>query len=150
MGTERECRPVICTTSWYTRLPTDFVRVGISRGVPRRHPASYRRYRPLYPGPWLDAPTDKFIRLYETEVLGVLDADCVLQDLVRIGNGAPVALLCFERCGTSDGWCHRALVSRWFEREVGLSIFEYGFEELGCGARHPMLAPSNGCDSSAG
>ena len=140
MSAELNRPPVIVTASWYTKLPMEFVRVGISRGVPRRHPPGYRRYPPLQPGPWLDALTGEFLRRYETEVLGALDVDRVLRDLARIGGEAPVALLCFERCGSSDGWCHRALVSRYFEREAGLQVNEYGFEALGCGERHPMLA----------
>lgn len=132
----------IVTASWHTRLPSSFVRIGISRGAPRRHPAGYRRYPRLHPGPWLDAPDYEFVRRYEDEILGVLDVNRVLADLHRIGGGAPVALLCFERCGTSDGWCHRAVVSQYFEREAGLQVYEYGFEALGCGTAHPMRAPN--------
>lgn len=133
--------PTIVTASWYSALPKEFVRVGVSRGAPRRHPAGYRRYPPLYPGPWYGSVSDhEYVRRYEHEVLARLDPRHVLADLRRIGAGAPTALLCFERPGTGDGWCHRSLVVAWLDRELGLAVPEYGHEHLPPG-QHPMLPP---------
>jgi hypothetical protein len=38
------------TASWFTKLPDDHQRIGISRSTPRRMPAGYRIYRKLAPG----------------------------------------------------------------------------------------------------
>ena len=51
------------TSSWFAALPLTFVRVGVSRSVPRNIGAGYRRIRLLEPGPWLDAVPDEFCRL---------------------------------------------------------------------------------------
>lgn len=47
--------PLIKTASWATKLPDDHLRVGISRGTPRRLPAGYRVFRSLAPGPWFNS-----------------------------------------------------------------------------------------------
>lgn len=43
----------IKTVSWFAPLADDHIRVGISRGTPRRFPAGFRTYRKLreIPGP---------------------------------------------------------------------------------------------------
>ena len=131
--------PQIVTASWSTDLPPAFVRVGISRGAPRGHPAGYRRYRPLYPGPWSHSATaEDYVRRYDAEVLAPLDARNVIADLRRLGSGAPIALLCFERPGTSDGWCHRSLAAMWLAQALGRPVAEFGFAHLPQG-EHPML-----------
>lgn len=133
------CVPRIMTAAWSTELPDDVVRIGISRGPPRRHPAGYRMYRCLAPGPWFRSlSTDAYLDRYN-EILARLDAHEVVRDLVRISGGRQLALLCFERPAAHDGWCHRALVARWIKRETGIEVLEYGFEHLGGGDRHPML-----------
>ena len=138
----------IVTASWFTALPSHYVRVGISRGTPRAHPAGYRRYRTLAPGSWFNSvPDEEYVRRYTAEVLAPLSSKALIADLLRISGGSPVALLCFERCQTDDGWCHRGLVARYLEHEAGLQIHEYGFDHLGYGVKHPMLPPHLLCGS---
>ena len=52
-----------------------------------------------------------------------------------------MAMHCFERPGTSDGWCHRALTARWLSTSLGIEVPEFGYEHL-AQAEHPMLPPS--------
>lgn len=133
--------PMIVTASWYTILPADFVRVGISRGAPRGHPAGYRRYTPLCPGAWFNSvPDEEYVRRYDAEILARLDSSQVVRDLQRISAGAPIALLCFERPQTDDGWCHRSLVAKWIGSSLGRTVPERGYELMRQG-EHPMLPP---------
>jgi len=48
---------LIKTASWFTPLPDDHIRIGISRGVPRfsKIGKGYRVYRRLAPGPWFNS-----------------------------------------------------------------------------------------------
>ncbi len=133
----------ITTAAWSTELPEDVVRIGISRGPPRGHPKGYRMYRALAPGPWFaSAAAETYVQRYNDEILAGLNARDVVGDLLRISRGQPLALLCFERPFTDDGWCHRALAARWIMQETGIKVFEHGFENAGCGNRHPMLPAS--------
>ena len=61
----------IKTSSWFTKLPADHCRIGISRGTPSAQKAPYRNYRQLTPGPWFKtcATPQEYVRLYYSEVL---------------------------------------------------------------------------------
>ncbi|HXP75974.1 MAG TPA: hypothetical protein VN823_17655 [Stellaceae bacterium] len=88
-------RPLIKTASWATKLPDDHLRVGISRGVPRRLPAGYRVYRALAPGPWFNSVgIEEYYHLYRTEILGPLDPRLIADALLALGNGRVPVLLC--------------------------------------------------------
>ena len=43
------------TASWFAKLPDGYMRMGISRGVPRGMPAGFRRYTNLNPGTWFNS-----------------------------------------------------------------------------------------------
>ena len=132
---------MIKTSSWFQPLPPDHLRVGISRSVPRRFPAGYRRYTKLNPGPWFNSvPVDEYIRLYNAEVLDRLDPEGVMRDLMRVADGRIPVLCCFERPHTGT-WCHRSLVAQWFERELGLRVPELGYESS---SEHPLRPSSRG------
>lgn len=121
----------ILTSSWFTQLPPDHLRVGISRGVPWRGlQPGFRMYRKLAPGDWLRAPDFTARYLHQ---LAQLDARQVLDELLARANGKVPCLVCFERVG-SGAWCHRAMVAEWFERELGLQVAELGFEDQA----HPL------------
>lgn len=131
--------PQIWTSCWSAKLPDDIVRIGIGRGVPRRFPAGYKRFPPLYPGAWFRSVSEaEYVRLYSAEVLSHLDPHQLVTNLLRISGQRPLALLCFERCGI-DGWCHRGLVAIHISNGTGLKVREYGFD--GSGKSHPMLPP---------
>jgi len=130
--------PQIWTSCWSAKLPVDIVRIGISRGT-RGQSAGYRRYPRLFPGAWFQTASDaEFVRLYDTEVLSLLDPQQLVIDLLHISGQRPMALLCFEVCGGGE-WCHRGLVALHIYRGTGLHVREYGFDGVGPG--HPMLPP---------
>ena len=131
-------RPRIVTASWSSDLPADYCRIGVSRGPPRRQ-RGYRRYLCLVPGDWMWTAGDReFVERYEVQ-LATLDPDKVVADLAMISAGHPVALLCFERVGTSDCWCHRSLIARWLNRTLRIEVVEFGY--VGMGNDHPLLPP---------
>jgi hypothetical protein len=89
-------KPTIVTSCWSATLPPDYAPIGISRGVPRRR-SGYRRYRALEPGAWFTsvAPAE-FVRRYNQEVLGVLRAEDVVEQLLELAGDRIPALLCWE------------------------------------------------------
>jgi len=126
------------TAFWSTQLPTDHIRIGISRGVPRRTPAGYRVYRTLAPGPWFNSVgPDEYYHRYRTEILAPLDPKIVADDLQRLAGGAIPVMLCFERPGTGQ-WCHRAMAAEWLAEALGTPIPEFGYENLPQ-HEHPLL-----------
>ena len=143
----RSSPPTLVTSSWSTKLPVadlftsaadSFARIGISRGTPRGQ-SGYRMYRNLQPAKGtLGLPAAEFTSTYMREVLGRLDARQVVDELLTMAEGKIPALLCFE-APHGDAWCHRSLVSAWFEMEIGLAVPEYGREQDGHGLSHPKL-----------
>lgn len=133
---------MIYTSSWSTKLPENFKRIGISRGSPRRSPAGYIMYRALAPGrEWLEtASTQEFFRLY-MEILSQLDPKKVVDDIIALAGDKTPVLLCFESPTHLEKWCHRGLTAAWLHQTLGLSVFEYGHEHEGCGWSHPKLPP---------
>lgn len=120
----------IITSSWFTKLPDDHQRIGISRGTPRGAKAGYRMYRKLAPGPWFSSvDVETYGRLYQTEVLDLLDPHQVAAELQALAGGRIPVLLCFERAGTST-WCHRALAAAWLAEGLGVPVPELGYEHL--------------------
>ena len=139
----RSPRPKVpVTSSWSTRLPKTFARIGISRGPPRGQ-RGYRMYRPLMPGPWFKSVTaTEFHRHYMAQ-LAALDPHQVLRDLAVIADGRVPALLCFEPPPPNGAWCRRSLVSAWLADTLALHVVEYGHDEAGWGWKHPKL-PAEG------
>jgi hypothetical protein len=134
----------IVTSNWFAKLPDNYLRIGISRGVPRGLAAGFRRYTALNPGTWFDScatPREYMIR-YQAEVLGPLDPEKVVADLQRLAGDKVPALLCFEGPEPHQSWCHRGLVSAWLKDTLDLDVFEFGQERYGCGWQHPKLDPS--------
>jgi len=97
---------------------------------------------PLAPGQWMwSVSDDEFIRRYSCQ-LARLDPHRTVDDLARLSNGSPIALLCFEKPGTGV-WCHRSLAARWLSEALGQAVSEFGFED--CPAcSHPLLPSSLG------
>ena len=133
--------PKVITASWFTPLPPDIARVCISRGPPRGQ-RGYRKLPFLAPGRWFRSVGEvEYIRRY-SEQLSHLSPSYVYRRLIGCAWGAStVAMHCFERPGTSDGWCHRALTARWLSTSLGIEVPEFGYEHL-AQAEHPMLPPS--------
>src|ERR1700738_3606421 len=102
---------LIKTASWFTTLPDDHLRMGISRRVPRRMETGFRVYRRLAPGAWFNSfDPDEYYRRYRPETLGQLNPRDVASELAEMANGRMAVLVCFERPGGSD-WCHRAMAA---------------------------------------
>lgn len=120
----------IFTASWAATVPADHVRIGISRGLPRRQ-HGYKTYRWLAPGPWFrSVPADEYLRRFEEEILAPLDPEAVVSDLEHMTGGRPAVLLCFERASDIDAgrlWCHRHLVAEWLENTLSIEVPEYGW-----------------------
>ena len=129
------------TASWFDPFPSDHVRIGISRGTPRFSGITgYRLYRKLNPGSWFNSvPTAEYVARYQAEILDRLDAQEVLDDLVRIAVGKTPLLCCFERVGSGQ-WCHRSLVAQWLSEALGIKVSELGHERL-AQDKHPLLPP---------
>ena len=132
--------PLIKTASWTTNLPDDHLRIGISRGTPRRLPAGYRVYRALAPGPWFNSVgIEEYYQLYRTEILGRLDPRLVADALLGLGGGRVPVLLCYEP-PTAGQWCHRAMAAEWLAEALGATVPEFGFESLPQ-HEHPLMPP---------
>ena len=129
----------IYTSSWFTKLPPEIMRIGISRGVPRGIPTGFRRLKELEPGGWFNSVSpDKYHELYMAG-LAKLNAKQILGKIELLANGRQtVALLCFEPPGDPKAWCHRGQVSAWFFDELGLQIPEFGLLPA-YGWDHPKL-----------
>jgi len=129
----------IVTSSWRTRSPDTHARISISRSAPRGE-SGFRVYRPLHPGSWFRSlPTDAFVERYQKEILDPLDAQSVVEELLALSGDRIPTLTCWEPADPDSAWCHRSLVSRWLHETLGLEVFELGFEECGCGPKHPKL-----------
>jgi len=134
-------KPKIVTSCWFTKLPPEYAPIGISRGVPRGR-SGYRRYialNPLRRG--FHAAREVFTNIYNEEVLGVLQPELVVKDLLAIAGDRTPALLCWEPPEPSAKWCHRSLVSIWLYEKLGLEVPEFGLEQEGFGWSHPKLHP---------
>jgi hypothetical protein len=141
--------PTIKTASWFTKLPDDCQRIGISRGMPRGGAsAGCRMYRRLAPGPWFSSvDVETYARLYQAEVLDRLDPHQVAAELHELAGGRVPVLLCFERAGTPT-WCHRALCAAWLAEGLGVPVPEFGYERLPQDA-HPLNPLRNALQGTA-
>jgi hypothetical protein len=133
---------MIKTGSWYSRLPDDHIKVGISRGTPRGMRKGFRIYRTLAPGTWFNrcASPQEYEQLYRSEVLAPLDPRQVAAKLEEIARGMIPVLVCFEQVHNAKGqWCHRALAAEWLAEGIGQAVPEFGFEHLSQ-HDHPLMA----------
>jgi hypothetical protein len=133
----------IRTASWFTPLPPDHARIGISRGVPRFGAAGkgYRLFKALNPGPWFRscATAEEYVERYAAEILGPLDPVKVAEQLLELAGGRVPTLCCFERVGGPQ-WCHRSLAARWLSDGLGVPVPELGYEGL-TQDQHPLRPP---------
>lgn len=134
----------IMTSSWFHKLdPAKYQRIGISRGVPRGRAAGFRKYPRLDPGPWFNSVTnDRYLELYNAEILAPLDPETVVKELHEMSGGKIPTLLCWEPSTPGEKWCHRGIVAAWLKDHLGMDVFEVGQEKEGAGWSHPKLHPS--------
>ena len=124
----------IFTSSWFAKLPPGYLRIGVSRSVPRNIGGGYRRLKELQPGPCLNDPPKLFALKYGDQLDGI-DPAALIQKIETMADGYVAAVLCCYESPTGSSWCHRSLVSAWLEHELGISVPEFG--HCGCG-RHPL------------
>lgn len=128
----------ILTASWFTKLPADHVKIGISRGTPRGMAAGYRMFRQLAPGPWFNSVSvPEYLQRYRAEVLDQLNPHQVAETLLRLADGKVPVMVCFEQPNTGK-WCHRSLAAAWLAEAIGEPVPEFGFEQLPQ-QDHPLL-----------
>ncbi len=120
-------------------------RISIARGAPRGM-GGFKIYRKLNPGSWFhDAEfynnQAAFQKKYFDEILKPLNPNQVwneLQSLVA-GQGHPPVLLCHENISKPGQWCHRRMVSLWFERELGIVVPEMVMQPKPAKQKEPSL-----------
>jgi hypothetical protein len=128
------------TASWFTVLPADHIKIGISRSIPRFQKPGYRVFRKLQPGPWFNSVgVQEYYDRYRSEVLAQLDPHQVADQLHTLAGERTACMVCFEAPG-SGKWCHRALAAEWLAAALGHVVPEFGFEHLPQ-HEHPMLPP---------
>lgn len=94
-----------------------------------------REYKKLAPKYWFwkkwhdgEFTNDDYIYYYE-EILNKLDPVYVYNELIEINNGRKndIVLLCYEKVGD---FCHRHLVSKWFNDTLNLNVVEFDYSAL--------------------
>ncbi|RTL06419.1 hypothetical protein EKK58_05560 [Candidatus Dependentiae bacterium] len=118
--------PVVRTASF--RTYTGPGRISIARYAPRNTPKGFKIFSKLAPGSWFNSVTwAEYVPRYNTEILGVLNAKTVLEQLQQLaGEGNIPTLLCWEVPPlVGDNQCHRRLAAAWLERELGIEVPEY-------------------------
>ncbi|PWJ81527.1 hypothetical protein C7441_11059 [Pseudaminobacter salicylatoxidans] len=129
----------IYTSSWFTNLPPEIQKIGVSRGTPRAYPAGYRRMPELAPGPWFQTANLRDYKQLFFESLSKLDPSKTVAKLEDLSAGKDCALLCYEAPQKDADWCHRGYLSAWLQDSLGLDVFEYGMEDRGAGWKHPKI-----------
>ena len=77
---------------------------------------------------------EEYIRMYRNDVLRLVDARSLIQDLERASRGMDVALCCFEKPGD---FCHRHILAKWLNEQTGIEVSEFGVAE----SRQETLKP---------
>jgi hypothetical protein len=123
----------IKTACWFVTIPSDHIKIGISRGNPRGMPAGYKLYKSLAPGPWFrSVEPAAFLKLYG-DILEKLDPKKIVEDILTLANGRKPILCCFEgapKIQTGEQWCHRHLVAQWLEQSLKIDVQELDHPEL--------------------
>lgn len=87
-----------------------------------------KEYKKLAPKYWIlykykkgEIDEDQYIELFYKHILSKLDASIVYTELKKLIGSDDIVLLCYEK---SDKFCHRHIVAKWFEEELGIDILE--------------------------
>jgi uncharacterized protein (DUF488 family) len=84
-------------------------------------------YKAVSPHGFMLSLSEEKYREEYRKILRGLSAEKVVSDIKTItGNAKKVALLCYEKPGE---FCHRRMLAYWFEKELGIEVKEYVFEE---------------------
>ena len=101
----------------------DIVPIRTSVGVPRWLPGGMVKYLDLAPHPWMikKTTTQREYDVAYAEILSTLQPEQVYHDLLALGQGKSVAMLCFCKNFHS---CHRYKVTKWLN-DAGFTTEEY-------------------------
>ena len=112
-------------TGYFAQLKRYRIRGLIPVGIARKSPdffidSGWKSYPPLFPSEGLlrdwksgKIQTPGYIWRYVQENLDGLDHNKVVEDLLQIGQGKDVILLCWEK---SSDFCHRHIVKEWLNQ----------------------------------
>lgn len=68
---------------------------------------------------------EEYTRLYHELVVGKLDPNVVLRELIELNGGSDdIVLVCYE---TPNEFCHRNLVAKWLSDNCGITITEANY-----------------------
>mgnify|MGYP003293036755 CR=1 FL=1 len=121
-------------TSYFANLkslPPNIIPISICGKAPDWYTGfQYKKLAPKYDFfmKWKENHDNEYyIQCFNEQVLSVLDAKLVIDDLKRISgienNGkSGIAMVCYER---PEDFCHRHLVAKWLN-ENGYEVKEYG------------------------
>lgn len=73
-----------------------------------------------------DAPDEIYNARFRKEVLAKVSPQNFYQELQKMSGGHDVALCCYEKPGDK---CHRYLVGKWLEEQLGIKVIEFGTDE---------------------
>lgn len=118
--------PTIYTSYWAKHkalTKAGIVPIGISVGPPQWH-SGFNMFS-LAPQRWMlsrKVSTDQYIGAFAKILLDLNPTD-TLAELLKLADGRPCALLCWEKPGD---FCHRHIVAKWFNQHLDLGIREWG------------------------
>lgn len=107
-------------TSYFAKLrslPENIVPISICGKAPEWYTGlQYKKLAPKY-GFFMEwkktHDNDYYIEHFDSEVLNLLDAKTVYEELSKMSDGKDIALICYEK--PSD-FCHRHLVAKWLTK----------------------------------
>lgn len=115
-------------TSYFAKLkslPENIVSISICGKAPDWYTGlQYKKLAPKY-GFFMEwkktHDNDYYIEHFDSEVLNLLDAKTIYEELSKMSSGKDIALICYEK--PSD-FCHRHLVAKWLTKN-GIPCDEY-------------------------
>ena len=115
-------------TSYFAKLrslPENIVPISICGKAPDWYTGlHYKKLAPKY-GFFMEwkktHDNDYYIEHFDSEVLNLLDAKTIYEELSKMSDGKDIALICYEK--PSD-FCHRHLVAKWLTKN-GIPCDEY-------------------------
>ncbi|WP_293857319.1 hypothetical protein [uncultured Alsobacter sp.] len=129
----------IYTSSWFQKLPPGYIRVGVSRGIPRGIGSGFKMYRTLAPGDWFKSVDVEEYRRRYFQGLDQLNPRQVVAEIAEVARGWTPVLCCYEAPRDRANWCHRGYISAWLKDQLDMDVFEVGLEKDGAGWAHPKL-----------
>lgn len=121
----------IHTSTWFTKLPPGYSRVGISLYTPRGFKGERWDIKQLAPGRWYNTvPPQQYLELYNA-ILQNLDPQTIVDALYACGPN-PV-MVCYESpasIAAGTKFCHRHLAAKWLTDTLGLPVREIEHPDL--------------------